>query len=747
MLEEFQPLPDNGQRIENSEYSTTWVKYPYGVRLQEDPSTMFKSIKDYEDFVLEGDAAKGTIDEYNAILNSNTNSDLSGFGSTGIVNNGEDVRFFNGPLYTDTRVGCNDAMNPYWQFNRDDDIRPAMMFPAQYVAKQSFSGSASDYVADIGHGCGMGRVYSEVYDAQQQILWLEAGVPRFTNLLEFYRDAADADVAAAINQGTFSSFVGRVVGKMINAVLWAISLPVLAPFYLVRFVNWLACDRVTKYYSFQPAMTMYYETVNTMMQYVAISMGIHPFALQQHAPGKGSSHISNGAAIIRSVDAGGGKAVRKKVKISVYDRRKRRRVTKTVWRTEQQPPSPDNFKGIPEILKEGPDIFMIMNRRARMANLNSTTIKYNANVRDLVQQEIRGDGKGKGNAYFLPPSPDVQYKNDSWSKLTNFLGNGVKHWFGSLKGSVYGSGNQVGFRLERGVSASETFSNSTGQPGIAQKLNSVSEKYKEENESFGNSFAERMVTKSLSETANTGDGFQAVINNLTSEVAKGAGSTLAKITGFDIGSVLMSGNGFLDIPDVWKSSSFSKSYSFNIQLRSRYGDPVSVFQSIYIPMLMLMAFSAPRAIGSNMYTSPFLVRAYCRGMFAIPLGIVENMTIERGSDDFGWSSIFLPTSVNVSFGIKDLSPTLFLSMQENGIFDTFTRNSNLLEYLDTLAALGMKERMFFWPKMMRKAKTSLAIARTTIFSATYWGARMGRSNLGRAINGLVPFNTDLTPNN
>lgn len=737
-------FPDGGVIYTNDATPPPFIKFPYGVRLQADPESAFQSIRQYEEFVMSGEAnIQEVTKRYNALLESSVSQDADGYNVNNISTDGPEVSYFNQPIYTDTRVGCNDAMNPLWQFNRDDDIRPPMLFPPEIAASKTFGNNTDEFKNQAAHSIGMGRVYAENYEANQQILWLEAGVPRFTNLLEFYRDAADADVATTVNAGTFQTLTIGVITKLLKGTIWAITLPLTSVFYLSRWTTMLANDRITKYYSFQPAMTMYYETVNAMLQYVAVSMGIHPYAMEQHAVGKGSSFV-NGDQIVRAWGLSSTNVTdTKNTGVRIPERDENGNITGYRYvNTESVRPDIDgNYPGIPEILRRGPDIFRIMNRRSQMLDMNIANLE----TRDLAIAEQSQTGPGV-NA-FIPPIPDAEYKDDTWvQKVGRFLSGSIRQAFGALKGSALGSGNHIGFRIERGLTPSETFSNTTGETGLAQKMNGISMKYKEENETFGNSAAAAFAFKAGQEGIT--DGFKGVLKAIGLELKDEVLKSVANFSGFDIGAVLLSGNGFLDIPEVWRSSSFEKSYSFNIQLRSRYGDPVSIFQSIYIPMLMLMALAAPRAIGTNMYTSPFLVRGFCRGMISIPLGLVTGMTIRRGRDEFGWTSDFLPTAVDIDLTIKDLSPSLFLSMQDNGVFDTFSRNTNLLEYLDTLAGLGLKEKIFFFPKFMRKLRTTLAIARTTVFSTTYWGTRIGRSNAARVwFNSFVPFKNDRTPEN
>ena len=752
---------------------SSWIRTPYGVRLSENPAKSFSNLLEMEKFVMAQDSTEdneGTIAEWMSVLESSKlgNGDMN---KDGLADG--DV-FYSKQNYTDTRVGGNDAINPYWQFNRDDDITP----PSLIMRKQPDGGSLG----------GMGRVYNEVYDANQQILWLSMGVPEYVNLISFYRDAGDINAARAMNRGTLRGIAGKLIKLVFSATIWAITFPITAPFWVNRWISRIQTERISKYYYFKPSMVLYYEMVNTMLSYLAVSMGLYPQVIMrrkdstkvlhaQYAQLQGEpdpeqsmitvSSVTNSASMqavgttapaeqtqqpepeppatpvadlinsnIGATSTNGQKSsytgqvsgVRGKLQDTGVNGVAETQVLKDDFSDRLQN-KPIKDSGIPELLQNGPDIFAIINRRAMM--FNQSRFKYTTR---MLMDEMMGNNQTTGNQHWT--TPDTKYVTDKDGNVTaaadppdaEKTGAWANTW-SSLKSNVLGAGDYVGFRVERGVNCTESISNQTGPTGIAQKLNSYAQKNREAYENYGNSWVAKTVGKLME---NPGDFFSDMGKDVASSLASGLGLG-------DIGAVLTQGNGFLDIPDVWKGSSFSRSYSFNIQLRARYGDPVSIFQSVYIPLIMLLAAAMPRSVGNSMYTSPFLIKAYCKGMFAVPCGVIESMSISRGKDEFGWSYNHLPTSIDVNIQIKDMTPTFFLSMQDIGLFDTFSRTDNMMEYLDTLSALGITERLYFWPKAMRKLTAAMLIKRNTIFNSNYWGVRIGRNNVARLIAAVTPF--------
>ena len=267
----------------------------------------------------------------------------------------------------------------------------------------------------------------------------------------------------------------------------------------------------------------------------------------------------------------------------------------------------------------------------------------------------------------------------------------------------------IGFRIERGNNASESFSNSTQPSSIQQALNSI----------IGNKYEQAIMDASKT-AGNLGTALQAVLNTqnfFKAQMAKAlavVGSPFNSSLG-NMAAAIGAGISMADIPEVWSDSSFSASYSFNLQLIAPYGDPVTILQTLYIPLACLIAGTAPRATGTASYTSPFLCQAYCRGRFAVSLGMIDSLSVDRGSSSHGWTQNQYPRTLDISFSIKDLVPNMpmglllntttkdnsttgvnHVNLYQQAVWDMnyyLRADTTLQRYLMTLAALSPEEML------------------------------------------------------
>ena len=298
----------------------------------------------------------------------------------------------------------------------------------------------------------------------------------------------------------------------------------------------------------------------------------------------------------------------------------------------------------------------------------------------------------------------------------------------AFKNTLYDASLFVGFRCTVSTGSSESIQNSFGTSELANTLNAK-------------------LASARSVNFATGDGSSSVYDSVMSALSgfwKGATDTI-KLDG--IGTAIV-GAGIIDIPDVWQGSSFAKSYDFNFEFNALYGDTISIMTQEYVPLALLLAGACPRAVGASSFTSPLLVRAYCKGMFAVPLGAFDSMTITRGGDNHGWNINRLPLQIKVSATIKDLSPAMYPAIASQGLGDAidninpinllFGQNSSFQEYLLTLSGMGLYERISWYQSIKRRLAYALRIGWVNRLSGPAMGMTIGRLTPARILSQFTP---------
>lgn len=195
--------------------------------------------------------------------------------------------------------------------------------------------------------------------------------------------------------------------------------------------------------------------------------------------------------------------------------------------------------------------------------------------------------------------------------------------------------------------------------------------------SIGNSFAEML--------GNTISGLK---NNGLVGMAMGAIKDVQKFTTQeDMGVLLQSfatTNGMrVFYPELWGDSNYSRSININFNFVSPYGDPLSIFQNVFVPFCALACFAFPRQAADNGLVSPFMVRADIPGVFCSDFGLITNFTFTRGGDNNLWTKDGLPRAISGSFSITDLYQ--YLAMTKRLSF--MSSNPSYTNFLDSLCGL------------------------------------------------------------
>ena len=138
-------------------------------------------------------------------------------------------------------------------------------------------------------------------------------------------------------------------------------------------------------------------------------------------------------------------------------------------------------------------------------------------------------------------------------------------------------------------------------------------------------------------------------------------------------------------PDIYKSSSSSMDYEFQLNLTTPYGDIYNYYMNIVVPLLHLIGLVAPRMVTANTVASPFLVQAFIPGMCTCQLGIVSQMQISKNPQAKHVSVHGFPLTVKVQFTVKELYNAMSISPAHDPA--SFLFNETLNDYMLNMAGL------------------------------------------------------------
>ena len=228
--------------------------------------------------------------------------------------------------------------------------------------------------------------------------------------------------------------------------------------------------------------------------------------------------------------------------------------------------------------------------------------------------------------------------------------------------SFFSAKENLIFYLDGFDTVSESFSNDTTESSLASTINGYSDQLNEIKFLFGEDGTNAAsallggaseATTSISQALSKGLGFA-------------GGGLIESLSSKGIDAALHGGK--IIFPEIWSNSDFSRSYNLDIKLRTPDHDSLSIFLNILKPYCKILALTLPREYGDdpNTYSSPFLVRAYCKGKFNIEMGMISSISVNKGATGC-WNDDGLPTQLDISIEIKDLYSKM--SMPKVGVDD------------------------------------------------------------------------------
>lgn len=262
----------------------------------------------------------------------------------------------------------------------------------------------------------------------------------------------------------------------------------------------------------------------------------------------------------------------------------------------------------------------------------------------------------------------------------------------------------VVFYVDGVTSMSDSFSNSTTESSLASTINGYSEQANEIRFLLGDTALTQLATS-------MGDVTESITSGLSGNLSNFTGGMLSDLASKGVSTIVSGGK--IVFPKIWSDSSFDRSYSFDIKLRSPDHDNLSIFLNIFVPFIHILAMTLPKANenNDNAFQSPFLVKAYYKGLFNIDMGIITGLSVTRGAE-CQWNEDGLPTQMDISIDITDLYSNMFMTKESfPSLPFSIVNNTAMMDYLCNLAGLNIAEQEWFRKATMFNYLTTSDIAR------------------------------------
>lgn len=599
--------------------------------------------------------------------------------------------------YVDCRLGCNIGVNPRPQLTRYSDIR----------VKGRLRGRNPVSITNASGNYGLGRAYSEMYDDPAQKVYFRFGVPQFNSLTTYLSRAFSAEQMIMARTGRAPSgwyTAGKVIGTVIPLVYFpSLTLTVMAG----KALNWVFSKPTSKFFTLKPTMHLYWGMVNHLVNNHAVNTGIFKKILADEENQRLGQPYKLDAEDMKNISdmmpdifnghgffdiyalANKGQRIANQVFMEDFEALNRGTSTDYVGYLRRDNSGDGTHTTYISDKNSNASLAAILNEAFMFANYGTDSTEVKQEMDPRVDPDSK-EGKEIKNS-------------DNPSHFQQML---------QYADAEFRDGSQFAvFRVDHTGPQSEAWGNSVTESDLGQKLNGISSQFKEAQFTFGNG---NIVGGAI------GEAIQGVVGAAVNVLAGAAdGITL----GFSNVIMGLAGNGYMDIPKHWQSSSFTPPrMSYTMSLISPYNNPISRMINIWIPFYMLLAGVIPRSTGKQSYTSPFYCQVFDRGRVQSRLAMIESMSVTRGNTNLQFDTYGNAIGLEVTINVVDLSTIMHMPMSTGGIFETDTaidEDNIAADYLAVLAGMDVYSQIYPFSQAQLKLAKKLTQLKGKFFSPAF----------------------------
>lgn len=253
---------------------------------------------------------------------------------------------------------------------------------------------------------------------------------------------------------------------------------------------------------------------------------------------------------------------------------------------------------------------------------------------------------------------------------------------GFRKALTMSSHQVVVYYLDGMETMSRSFSTSTTDSSLASQINGFADQANEIKFLFGTGGALSNLLEGTEDlTASIGSSLAPALSAL-------GGGIVGSLAGKGVNTILNGGK--LVFPQIWQDSSADESYSLDIKLRSPDHDNLSIFLNIMKPYCKLLALTLPHQAEDNIfaYNSPFLCKAFCKGMFNVDYGMITGLNVTSGAQ-CQWNDDGLPTQIDISIDLSNLYKSLSMGGNDPNHPEDVVRNTAYIDFLANISGLNV----------------------------------------------------------